>query len=290
MRSLARSYPYILILAFLIVLTIAVIANDGANGAQERSTATRFVLEPAGPKPRVLYPPPRDFENLGSHLKRIEARQLVALQKYRVVFRSYLRWRHAKIDLADPETEFILQPIRYRCKATNVVMPANWCWYAQAARWTARELTETQGRLAVQARTLPATNDWVTAVRIVQRVYPGTESWLLSCSAAEGGHGEWVWYGGRRWSGGHIGNDYLGMDTVGGWLQMRWSTFKPYWYGYWGAKGALADTRSRGFIVPNLGSGYGPWLRPLAQALTGGYMRFTGRDGHHWSASHGNGC
>jgi hypothetical protein len=288
-RALTRSYPYVLIVALAIVIVAAIVLNDGAKGAPSR-TARIFILEPAGPKPRILYPPPSDFKNLGSGLKQIQARQQVALQHYRVVFRSYLSWRQEKIKMASPETDFILQPIRFRCKATNVVMPSNWCWYASAYRWTLREIEETKVRILAE-RTLPDPDDWVTAVRAVQRVYPGTESWLLSCSDAESdSHGPWVWFRGRPWRGYHIGNDYLGMDTVGGWMQFRWTTFKPYWYGYWGAAGALADTRTRGFIVPDLGEGYGPWLRPLGQALTAGYMRFTGRDGHHWSASHGRGC
>lgn len=134
-------------------------------------------------------------------------------------------------------------------------------------------------------KVLPNTNDWVTATAIAQRVYPGTQSWLLSCSGAEGGHGPWVWYGGRLWAGHHIGNDFLGMDTVGGWLQFRYSTFEPY------SEWAFADVERKGFIIPNLGSGeYDAWLSPIGQALTGAYMRFYGRDGHHWSASSGNGC
>jgi len=290
MRPLARAYPYILTVALLAIVIVAVVLNDGANGASRQSVTTRFLLEPAGPKPRILYPPPADFENLGSYLKQTQARQQVALHRYQIVFRSYLRWRRGKATLLGPETQLIPQPVRFRCTATNVVMPANWCWYAQAARWTARELEETQGRLDAAARTLPATNDWVTAVRIVQRVYPGTESWLLSCSAAESSHGAWVWNGGGRWGGYHVGGDYLGMDKAGGWMQFRWSTFKPYWFGFRGAQGALADAQGRGFVVPDFGDGYGAWLSPLGQALTAGYMRYTGRDGRHWSASYGNGC
>lgn len=147
--------------------------------------------------------------------------------------------------------------------------------------WSARH---SDCRKAVARRTFPVTNDWVVATAIVQRAYPGTRSWLLSCSGAEGGHGGWVWYGGRGWTGHHIGNDFLGMDTVGGWLQFRFSTFAPYW------RWAQQDLRDRGFVVPVFSGRYDPWLSPLAQALTGGYMRYYGKDGHHWSASWGRGC
>ena len=128
---------------------------------------------------------------------------------------------------------------------------------------------------------LPLINDWKTAVSYVQRIYPGTESWLLYISDREGGYGPWVWYGGRHWSGYHIGNDYLGMDTVGGWMQFRFSTFEPYYLGM------VKDMRSRGYVLPawpNRGGPaiYQPWLDPLAQALTAGYMRYYGKDGCHW--------
>ncbi len=123
---------------------------------------------------------------------------------------------------------------------------------------------------------LPLTHDWRTSVRVVQRVYPGTDDWMLAISRREGGYGPWVWYGGRRWQGYHVGNDFLGADTVGGWMQFRFSTFAPYW------RGAVKDLRRRGFRIPELGSGYGPWLEPLGQALTAGYMRYYGKDGCHW--------
>jgi hypothetical protein len=128
---------------------------------------------------------------------------------------------------------------------------------------------------------LPNTNDWVTAVRIAQRVYPGTSDWMLYISDREGGHGPWVWYGGRTWSGYHIGDDFLGADTVGGWMQFRFSTFAPYW------RGMIKDLRARGITlppVPNRGgpSEYQPWLWPLGQALTAGYMKYYGKEGCHW--------
>lgn len=150
-------------------------------------------------------------------------------------------------------------------------------------RWTSGVWTKRleECRKRISFRTLPSTNDWRTAVRIVQRVYPGTEDWLLYISRREGGYGPWVWYGGRTWSGHHIGNDYLGADTVGGWMQFRFSTFAPYW------KKARTDVARRGFILPEIPHRGGParyqaWLDPLGQALTGGYMRATGQDGCHW--------
>ena len=135
---------------------------------------------------------------------------------------------------------------------------------------------------------LPLTNDWQTAVRIAQRVYPGTSSWMLSISDREGGWGRWVWYSGAcgsppcLWRGYHVGGDNVsGADTVGGWMQFRFSTFAPYF------RGMVKDLRSRGFMLPefpNLGGPeiYQPWLSPLGQALTAGFMRYYGKDGCHW--------
>ena len=275
-------YSVLLLVALMFLIALAVTSKAGEARVPKR------IQEPAGPKPQVLKTP-ADFDRFGDWLHRTQARQEVALARYRFVFRSYLRWRKFQ-QARDPEVVFLPSRPRGRCKALNIITPRNWCWYATAASWTARELAETRARIQDRRR-LPATRDWQTAVRITQRVYPGTESWLLSCSAAEGGHGNWVWYGGRTWQGRHVGNDFLGMDTVGGWMQFRWSTFKPYWYGYRGAHGARRDVLSRGFKIPDLGEGYGPWLSPLGQALTAGYMRAVLRNTSlHWSASVGNGC
>lgn len=136
---------------------------------------------------------------------------------------------------------------------------------------------------------LPSTNDWVTAVQIAQRPYPGTSSPLMSISDREGGWGPWVWY--HRacsnppclWHGYHVGNDYLGADTVGGWMQFRYSTFAPHW------RAAEADLKRRGFLIPPMQmppeggpSKYAAWLSPLGQALTAGYMFYYGKQGCHW--------
>lgn len=137
---------------------------------------------------------------------------------------------------------------------------------------------------------LPATNDWLTAVRIAQRVYPGTEGELLRLSRREGGFGPWVWYSGActsppcLWQGYHVGGDNVsGADTVGGWMQFRWSTFAPWW------RHTQADLKKRGYIIPEMPMPpeggpviYAPWLNPLGQALTAAYMHYSGNAGCHW--------
>jgi hypothetical protein len=126
-----------------------------------------------------------------------------------------------------------------------------------ARRVYARDYTIMQ---RIQARyTLPYTNDWRTSVNLAQRIYPGTSSWLLYISDREGGWGPFVMN--------HQGSG------AGGWLQFMASTFYAY------VDDARADTARRGFKVP---SSVWTWTHPLGQALTGAYMRYTGRDGCHW--------
>ena len=137
---------------------------------------------------------------------------------------------------------------------------------------------------------LPLINDWLTALRYVQRIYPGTYDRLLYLSDREGGWGRWIWYSGAcsdspcLWRGYHVGGDNVsGADTVGGWMQFRYSTFAPYW------RHTLADLKKRGYEVPRIpmpAAGgdpqYAAWLSPLGQALTAAYMHWAGRADCHW--------
>lgn len=108
------------------------------------------------------------------------------------------------------------------------------------------------------------TNDWKTAVRLTQKPFPGTSAWLMSCSSSEGGHGRFVMN--------HQGSG------AGGWMQFMSGTFYAY------VDDAFRSVRARGFKVhPRHRS----WYSPLGQALTAGYMRFTGRSRGHWW---GSGC
>ncbi|MBA3565222.1 MAG: hypothetical protein H0W31_00015 [Actinobacteria bacterium] len=123
---------------------------------------------------------------------------------------------------------------------------------------------------------------WLRAVDEVQRVFPGTSGWLISCSAAEGGHGRWVGYGGQGYS-----TWLRDSDTVGGNLQFRFSTFRGMY------RRALDHLRSRDFKVPEHLRDPGDdvaWRSALGQALAGGWARWSGNDDSHWSASWGRGC
>lgn len=119
---------------------------------------------------------------------------------------------------------------------------------------------------------------WLRAVREVQRVFPGTESWLLSCSAAEGGHGRWVGYSGVSYS-----TWLRDSDTVGGPMQFRFSTFTGMY------ERAVRHARERGYRVPEMDM-TSAWRSALGQALAAGWARYTGNDNSHWSASFGRGC
>ena len=104
---------------------------------------------------------------------------------------------------------------------------------------------------------------WHRAVREAQRPYPGTEAWLLSCSASEGGHGRWV--PNSQGSG------------VGGWLQFMPGT----WAGFY--RHAVNEVQGRGFVVPSVSAS---WYSPLGQALAGAWGITHGMQ-HHWA---GGGC
>jgi hypothetical protein len=124
----------------------------------------------------------------------------------------------------------------------------------------------------------PGNHAWHKAVKEVQKVFPGTESWLLSCSDAEGGHGRWVGYSGVPYS------DWLrDSDTVGGYMQFRFSTFTGMY------RRGVDYAVGKGYRVPRMDMTTA-WRSALGQAIAGGWARYTGNDNSHWSASWGRGC
>lgn len=139
--------------------------------------------------------------------------------------------------------------------------PIYGCKYA---RWVADLWRGRTHRVAkaYDLHVLPAINDWQTSVKIVQRVYPDTDDWLLSCSGGEGGHGGFVMN--------HEGSG------AGGWMQFLADTF------YSNVDNALADVRAKGFIVS---ARVRSWYHPLGQALTAAFMRTMGWSHTHWAPS-----
>ena len=139
-----------------------------------------------------------------------------------------------------------------------------WAQRAYRSRMKTKRWKERQAALTLrdfEAR--PGHSAWLRAVKEVQRVYPGTEGWLVSCSASEGGHGRWV--PNSQGSG------------VGGWLQYYPSTF----HGFFAR--ARAEAENRRFRVP---ASAASWYSPLGQALAGGWAVTHGMT-HHWV---GSGC
>jgi hypothetical protein len=114
-------------------------------------------------------------------------------------------------------------------------------------------------RLALTARTLPSTNDWQTAVRLVQRTWPGTAGWLLNTSSGEGGWGGCVWNGSYPCS----SSCPSGSSCAAGWLQYMSGTFYSH------LRSALAYARS--MHLPTIPVSARTWFSPLGQAFAGGY-------------------
>lgn len=144
----------------------------------------------------------------------------------------------------------------------------------QAANFRRKKAREWRARFLVysDAHYLKDRGDWHDAISEAQRPYPGTSSWLYSCSHSEGGWGRWVGYGGVPWS-----QSYEDSDGVGGNLQFRPSTFRGF------IRHAIQDVQERGFRVP---ASAWSWRSTLGQALAGAWgYRHNMR--HHWA---GNGC
>lgn len=123
--------------------------------------------------------------------------------------------------------------------------------------WTHRQI---RAKHALAAHRLPLTNDWATAVRVVQRDWPGTADWLLSCSGGEGGHGIWVWNGGAPYDSPNHGSG------VGGWMQYAPGT----WSGQFSS--ALREAVQRHLALPLQKTS--SWLSPIGQAFAAGWSRF----------------
>jgi hypothetical protein len=144
---------------------------------------------------------------------------------------------------------------QWQIKSCHGAVAPKWaCWNLEARLWTRANLLRTRNRIQViKDRTIPSVWDWNTAVHLVQRIFPGTESWLLSCSGGEGGNGRFV------------------MNSqgspAGGWMQMYESTFDAY------NNTAYAYARSKGFIISESTNS---WRHPLGQAVTAAYMRTHG--------------
>jgi hypothetical protein len=125
---------------------------------------------------------------------------------------------------------------------------------------------------------------WFSAVNQADRVYPGTRSWLLSCSRPEGGHGRWVVHGGSSYYAG--AEDAKDGKEVGGNMQYTYGTFSGHF------RHAAEDLIRRGYRLPAhlRRSSVTAWRSAAAQALAAAWARVTGNDNQHWIASWASGC
>lgn len=130
---------------------------------------------------------------------------------------------------------------------------------------------------------------WPTVVQEVQRVFPGTSSWLLSCADAEGwgpGLTRWIGYAGVPYS-----TWLRDSNTVGGPMQFRFGTFTGMFrrgYEYLRARGFRTEEHLR--HASSTEALTVAWRSALGQAIAAGWARYTGNDNSHWSASWENGC
>jgi hypothetical protein len=118
----------------------------------------------------------------------------------------------------------------------------------------------------------------------VQRPFPGTQGWLVTCSWAEGKHGRWVVHGGDPY---YAGAEYAKDGAeVGGNMQYTYGTFKGHF------RRAVEDVLARGYRLPKhlLAPSVRAWRSALGQALAAAWARATGNDDEHWIASWATGC
>lgn len=158
-------------------------------------------------------------------------------------------------------------------------------WACSAKRWLNREAAETKTALE-NRQWRAAEQDWLAAVKVADRAFPGTAGWLLSCSSAtsEGGWGRFVWNGGSLLSEADRVKARDGLTTptehgsgAGGWLQFKHGTWDR------NAARAFAEATSRGVNVPLV---YRSFYSRIGQAVVGASMLLHGQRGE-WS---GSGC
>lgn len=154
-----------------------------------------------------------------------------------------------------------LTPTHHYERHTRSLGMLHWLKHYWHGKWV-------KARHQLHSMRLPMVGDWDVAARIVQRVWPGTLHFLLSCPNGEGGHGPWVWNRGALYGQPHYGSD------AGGWLQYMPGTFASHY------ASALALARQLHLPVPPAGADKpraGVWREsPIAQAFAGGWAYFHG--------------
>ncbi len=165
-----------------------------------------------------------------------------ALQQQVHALRQGISWHRSMTWHYQTEAGLARTPTAHAERHTRSVPFLRWI----DQTWSHRRVAA-KHRLA--SNRLPWTSDWQTAVRIVQRDWPGSSSWLLACSSSEGGWG------------------YFVMNTqgsgAGGWMQYMSSTFTSQ-YG-----SALDHARRYHLALPP--SSAASWRSALGQAFAAGW-------------------
>lgn len=207
---------------------------------------------------------------------------LVQRLRGRIVERRHAAWRHSDwLGIHRAKTAF-----RERT-ATGIA-------YLRSirAKWSLR--ADRLWRLTlVTIRDFPydgRSDPWPAAVREVQRVFPGSESWVLSCSDAEGwgpGLTRWILFEGKDYyPGAEHSRNWTGHMEVGGPGQYVYGTFVGHF------RRGLEYLRHKGYRVPAhlRHPTVTAWRSATGQAIAMGAAFHLDLRGHHWSASYGRGC
>lgn len=205
--------------------------------------------------------PPKPFHTMT--LKELAAFQKRAYAHYRGTWRFWVNHRQTIRE------EYGVDGID-RCR--GAIAPHWACWSLEASIWTKRELGETQAKLEMTRLRSMGMNDFGTAARFSDRIFPGVYSWLMSCSGGEGGHGGFVMN--------HQGSG------AGGNMQFMFGTYDAY------DNEAIKEANRRGARLPSvLNNSYFGWHSPLGQAITAAYMRaVVGNSHYHWAPSIDSAC
>jgi hypothetical protein len=173
--------------------------------------------------------------------------------------RHGISWHRAKTWHYQDEAGLHRTPTAHAERRTASVAYLRWI----EQRWSSRRIAARARLRAVLRAGLPWTTDWQTAVRIVQRDWPGSSRWLLACSSSEGGWGLWK-------------SNYQGSGA-GGWMQYMSGTF------YGDLRGALALARQKHRPVPPRAAD--KWSSALGQAFAAGWAYFHSRPPGKWTGS-----
>lgn len=170
----------------VLVALVALIVSSAVHAGIPRKHS---LVVPVGPAPH-LYPHAKPFKEMS--LSELEKHQQAALAHYRYVSRFFLRWRSKNAQARD------LYGLTIKtCRATGILEPANYCWYAAAARWTAKELAETKKKIRAQR---PASPSWLVAA--FECIHSHEGAWNANTGNSyygglQFGWSEWQRFGGR---------------------------------------------------------------------------------------------